>query len=50
MMCILPHEKIHGITFRCLKQVFIPIVQVLKCRALKYKERVTLGLGSYALI
>ena len=34
---ILPHEKDHGITLRRLKQVFIPITQILQWRALKQK-------------
>ena len=31
---ILPHEENHGIALRRLKQVVIPITQVLQCRAL----------------
>ena len=27
----------HSITLRCLKQVLIPIMQILKCRALEHK-------------
>ena len=32
---ILPHEENHGITLRRLKQLLIPITQILQRRALK---------------
>ena len=34
---ILPDEERHGITLRCLKQVLIPITQILQPRALNHK-------------
>ena len=34
---ILPHEESHGITLKRLKQVLIPITQILQPRALKHK-------------
>ena len=30
------HEENHGITLRRLKQVLIPITQILQCRALEH--------------
>ena len=38
---ILPHEENHGITMRRLKQILIPITQILQCRSLKHKVHET---------
>ena len=36
---ILPHEENHGITLRCLKQVLIPITEILQCRATQWASQ-----------